>query len=252
MARRSHSLIILAARLPWWGALLLALAVFLFVAHFLPRTVLGPLAQALQPAFAMAGYLLAGACVMGAFLAFIVRLKQKLLYRGQRSLDQIRALRWKDFEHLMAEAFRREGFTANVTEPGPDGGIDLILTKDGKRWLVQCKQWRSRRLGVKPVRELAGVAAAAEVEGAIFVCSGDYTSEARAFAQRAGVRLIDGNAIARMMDVEDGRSPAASVDLDCPRCGNELVNRVARNGSRKGAGFLGCASFPRCRYTRSV
>jgi restriction system protein len=252
MARRSHSLITLAARLPWWGGLLLALAVYLFVAQFLPRTVSGPMGRGLQPAFIMAGYLLAGACVVGSILALLVRLKQKLLYRGQRSLDQIRALSWKGFEHLMAEAFRREGFTANVTEPGPDGGVDLILTKDGKRWLVQCKQWRSQRVGVKPVRELAGIAAAAGADGAIFVCAGDYTSEARSFAQRAAVRLVDGGALGRMMDLEPEGPLAVSMGSDCPRCGSELVNRVARSGARKGTAFLGCASFPKCRYTRNL
>lgn len=251
MARRSHSLITLASRLPLWGALLLALAMYLFVAHFLPRTVTGPMGQALQPAFAMAGYLLAGACVMGAILALILRFKEKLIYRGQSSLEQIRALSWQDFEHLMAEAFRREGFTANVTEPGPDGGVDLILTKDGKRWLVQCKQWRSRRVGVKPVRELAGVTAATGADGAIFVCAGDYTSEARSFAQRAGVRLVDGSALARRMDLEQDGLSSTPMDSICPRCGEALVHRVARNGSRKGEAFLGCASFPKCRYTCS-
>jgi restriction system protein len=119
MARRSNSLLTLASRLPWWCALLLGLVLYLSVSVFLPRTVSGPFSQALQPAFALAGHLLAGVCVVGAGLGLAIRLKQKLLYRSQRSIGQIRALSWKDFEHLMAEAFRREGFVANMTEDGP-------------------------------------------------------------------------------------------------------------------------------------
>jgi restriction system protein len=252
MARRSNSLITLASQLPWWGALLLGLTLYVFVAHVLPRTVTGPFGQALQPTFVLAGYLLAGVCVVGAVLGLALRLRQKLLYRSQRSLDQIRALGWDDFEHLMAEAFRREGFTSNVTEAGPDGGVDLILAKDGKRWFVQCKQWRTRSVGVKPVRELAGVASVAGADGAIFVCSGSYTSEAQAFARRAGVRLIDGNNLAAMMHLEQEGISDASIPSTCPRCGNNLVQRIARNGARAGASFLGCASFPKCRYTRDT
>lgn len=250
MARRSNSLITLASRLPWWGALLLGLTLFLFFGLYLPRVISGPFSQALQPALALAGYLPAGVCVVGAVLGLAIRLKQKLLYRSQRSLDQIRALSWDDFEHLMAEAFRREGFTSNVTEAGPDGGVDLILAKDGKRWLVQCKQWRTRSVGVKPVRELAGVASVAGADGAIFVCSDTYTSEAQAFARRAGVRLIDGNNLAAMMYLEQEGISDAFIPSTCPRCGNKLVQRIARNGARSGERFLGCASFPKCRYTR--
>jgi restriction system protein len=252
MARRSNRLLTLASRLPWWGALLLGLMLYLFVGVFLPRTVSGPFGQGLQPAFTLAGHLLAGVCVVGAVLGLAIRLKQKVLYRSQRSIDQIRALSWNDFEHLMAEAFRREGFVANMTEDGPDGGVDLILVNDGKRWLVQCKQWRTQRVGVKPVRELAGVVSVAGADGAIFVCSGTYTSEARAFARRAGVRLIDGNDLAGMMDLELGEASGALDDSTCPRCGNGLVQRIARTGARAGESFLGCASFPKCRYTRNT
>jgi restriction system protein len=252
MARRSDNLITLAARLPWWGALLVGLAIYLFLAHLLPRTIPGSMSQALQPTLVLAGNLLAGACVLGALLSLILRLKQKLLYSNQRSIDRIRALSWNDFEHLMAEGFRREGFTSNMTDPGPDGGVDLILTRDGQRWLVQCKQWQTRRAGVKPVRELAGVASVAGADGAIFVCSGDCTSGARAFARRAGVRLIDGSALARMMDCEQGSASGTTMNSTCPRCGNSLVQRIARTGARKGESFLGCASFPKCRYIRSI
>lgn len=37
----------------------------------------------------------------------------------------------------------------------------------------------------------------------------------------------------------------------CPRCGSDLVERTVRKGSRAGSIFIGCSSFPKCRYTRS-
>ena len=36
-------------------------------------------------------------------------------------------------------------------------------------------------------------------------------------------------------------------DDECPWCGEKLVKRNGKNGP-----FLGCSSYPRCRYTRSV
>lgn len=34
----------------------------------------------------------------------------------------------------------------------------------------------------------------------------------------------------------------------CPRCGSELVLRIAKQGENKGKQFYGCSSFPKCRY----
>ncbi|MCM8541210.1 MAG: NERD domain-containing protein [Lentisphaeraceae bacterium] len=34
----------------------------------------------------------------------------------------------------------------------------------------------------------------------------------------------------------------------CPKCGSELVERVAKKGKNEGNKFLGCSGFPKCRY----
>ncbi len=38
----------------------------------------------------------------------------------------------------------------------------------------------------------------------------------------------------------------------CPRCGAELVKRVSTRGERQGSVFLGCSSFPKCRYMKDL
>ena len=35
----------------------------------------------------------------------------------------------------------------------------------------------------------------------------------------------------------------------CPKCGSELVLRVAKQGINKGNEFYGCSSYPKCRHT---
>ena len=37
----------------------------------------------------------------------------------------------------------------------------------------------------------------------------------------------------------------------CPKCGGNLIERVARTGPMPGSRFLGCSNFPSCRYTRN-
>ncbi len=43
-----------------------------------------------------------------------------------------------------------------------------------------------------------------------------------------------------------------SSTTKCPRCGAELVKRIAKTGLNAGSTFLGCSEFPKCRYTKKV
>lgn len=38
----------------------------------------------------------------------------------------------------------------------------------------------------------------------------------------------------------------------CPKCGAQLVERTAKQGSNVGNKFLGCRNYPRCKFTKSV
>src|SRR5690606_14662100 len=58
-------------------------------------------------------------------------------------------LSWSEFEGLVADFFRRQGYDVRESTPGPDGGVDLDLRRNGERHLVQCKNWSERPVGVK-------------------------------------------------------------------------------------------------------
>jgi len=47
------------------------------------------------------------------------------------------------------------------------------------------------------------------------------------------------------------RFSAASEGI-CPRCGGNLVVRVAKSGPSVGNKFLGCSGYPKCKYTCAV
>ncbi len=47
---------------------------------------------------------------------------------SQKDLDSIRALGWREFEELVGEAYRRQGYSVSENvSAGPDEGVDLIL-----------------------------------------------------------------------------------------------------------------------------
>jgi restriction system protein len=59
--------------------------------------------------------------------------------------------------------------------PGPDGGVDLVLHKDGKRFLCQCKHWKTRAVGGSVVHELQGAITAQEADGGYVITGGHFT-----------------------------------------------------------------------------
>ena len=38
----------------------------------------------------------------------------------------------------------------------------------------------------------------------------------------------------------------------CPRCGKELVKRIAKRGDNQGNSFWGCTGFPKCKYIENI
>jgi hypothetical protein len=38
----------------------------------------------------------------------------------------------------------------------------------------------------------------------------------------------------------------------CPKCGSNLVERIAKKGPKSGSKFLGCESYPKCHFTKNA
>jgi restriction system protein len=180
----------------------------------------------------------------------------------QSGIDSIRELTWREFERLVAEAYRRRGYLAEAVGTGSgDGGVDIRLTGPGETTLVQCKQWRAYTVGVTTVRELLGVVTAEKATKGIVVTSGRYTNAARRFAQQSGkIELVDGPALAVLVREVQGAGQTPLVQQppvqipesppQCPSCGSDMVLRVARKGTNAGSQFWGCRKYPACRGTR--
>ena len=129
------------------------------------------------------------------------RVFKKLKFQPQNGFDEVS---WQDFEVLVAELFRRQGF--EVTLMGgdqPDGGIDVIVKRDGGTYLVQCKHWKTQRVGVKVVRELYGVVAAEGMDGGYVITSGHFTPDAHAFAKGIAMKLINGRQLSQIIEEEN-------------------------------------------------
>jgi restriction system protein len=203
-------------------------------------------------------YIIPVGFLIGAAVSFLKRRQSIGLLDEARSGRDIASINWQEFEQLVGEGFRQRGF--KVSERGgtsPDGGVDLELAKSGKRYLVQCKQWRARQVGVSVIRELCGVMATEQAHGGYVVTSGHFTHEAAEFAQRSRIELIDGAQLKQLIEEETvslvsgvaafAPAPAKAAAPACPGCGKPMVERAAKKGTMVGQTFWGCQDYPRCR-----
>lgn len=287
----------LFAMLPWWVCLVLA-AVSYFLLHRLAVPIQasdiqgqgGAIAGAMMQKAVIHGLATAGQyivpllCIAAAALSAWRRKQRQALVSDvaqARNADALDGMSWREFELLVGEAYRLQGY--RVTEiggGGPDGGVDLVLTKGSEKFFVQCKQWKAYKVGVTTVRELYGVMAAKGAAGGFVVTSGRFTSDAKDFAQGRNIELVDGPRLFAM--IQQARSaqakPAAAqretpnsmgspapqpqsavhvpqatakavAQPECPRCGASMALRTARQGANAGNTFWGCSTYPKCRGT---
>ncbi len=263
MSKKDPPLFTVLSYLPWWASVLSGLVVYLCLSYVFPALASdNPFLSMLTQAGKNIAPIFWGLFLIPAIASIFMRNKRAKLLAQQKSIDTLKALSWQEFEILVGEAFRRKGYSVaeNMAE-GADGGIDLLLKKEGETHIVQCKQWRKSKIGVAVVREMFGVLKASSAKSVFVVCSGDYTKEAVAFAANLPVQLVDGNellSIIKDVHVGDAQSytipepvTPSSAANKCPKCHSDLVSRVAKRGPNAGNKFFGCSSFPKCRYTLS-
>lgn len=188
------------------------------------------------------------------------RNSKRRLFDKQTGLGSIRELSWSQFEALVGEAFRRQGYQVRETGgSAPDGGVDLVLTKGREKTLVQCKLWKAWSVGVQVIRELYGVMASTGADHGIVVSCGKFTKDAQRFAEGKSLLLIDGVALAKLVSgiqakptstPESPMSTSNTLPTTCPKCGSAMTLRVAKKGPQPGSEFWGCTQYPACRGTR--
>lgn len=259
----------LAALLPWWVPLGLAIASWALLSAYAGREiVIDPAAplnaapQAIWHGFAQVGqFILPAVLLLGTGANLLKRLRAgRLLDRvgGTGDSDPLQSISWQDFELLVGQLFRHRGYSVVKTAGGADGGIDLIARRDGKCILIQCKHWRSRDVGVTVVRELFGVVTASEADRGAVITGGRFTAEAVKFARQVNVELIDGAILHAEAQGGIGgvrREPGTEASPDvpgCPVCRSSMVRRVARRGANAGNAFWSCSRYPACKGTRQV
>jgi HJR/Mrr/RecB family endonuclease len=187
-----------------------------------------PLAFA-APSFLLVSLNLAGSSVAGAIL--LGWLLKRIAAGQRRNLlewtTDLRRLNSSEFEWLVGEVFRREGWKVSETgrTSGPDGNIDLILIKGGERVIVQCKRWTAQSVSVDEIRRFLGTLMREKLDGkdGIYVTLSDFNDQAWQEAEQAGLLLIDNRELFARIEKVRRSEP-------CPICGSPMLLNKSQYG----------------------
>lgn len=109
---------------------------------------------------------------------------------------------WKldgwEFEEEVAKVFRLNGYKAKVTKKTSDGGVDVIMRKEGKKIISQCKHYTSP-VGVSVARELNGLREDFNADELILIASSGVTKSCSDFIKnKPYFRILDLEDVIRM------------------------------------------------------
>jgi HJR/Mrr/RecB family endonuclease len=111
------------------------------------------------------------------------------------------------FERATAEVLKRHQFNPMVTPGSADGGIDIEVTRNGLKGVVQCKAHMAC-VGPHVVRDLYGVIHHCGASFGIIVSLGGFTRGAIDFARDKPILFLD---VSGLIAMQEGRDVLAAA-----------------------------------------
>lgn len=137
--------------------------------------------------------------------------------------DALARLGWQDFEHLLSEHYREQGYRvephAAVTSLKTLGsGLDLRLRRGNESIVVQCKHWDALEVSGSEVTELLGTMLNEAATGGVLVTRGRFSRDAQNAARRQPrLQLIDGDLLRAMLKLPDHLAPVTPAAAKASR-----------------------------------
>lgn len=159
--------------------------------------------------------------LLATVIAYCIYFACKFSYKSTR----LNASMWKErqwwwtldgwqFEQEVANVFRLNGYKAKVTKGSGDGGVDIILNKNSKTSIVQCKHYQNP-VPPEPIRALWGCKDDFGADEVILVASSGITD--------MGARFIQNKPNFKVLNLDDIIKMAKQVQTE----GNQETEKKA-------------------------
>jgi restriction system protein len=142
-------------------------------------------------------------------------LYQIAAYEAEQERQKLKRSYWEfldgyAFERATAEVLNKHRFNAVVTPGSGDGGVDIEITRNGLRGVVQCKA-HVACVGPHVVRDLYGVIHHSGANFGIIVSRGGFTRGAVDFAKDKPILFLDTDDLIAMQEGRDVVAAAFSA-----------------------------------------
>jgi restriction system protein len=181
---RHDSLFAVLLRSPWWISIAIGGAVAAIAAAFLPGEYRATGAIMGLPFFVIGG------------IAAWKQWQAPSASRIANTLTAVHAMSWPEFSRAIEDAYQRQGYRVSTLNKG---AASFEISKDGRTALVHCKRWKVARTGVEPLSELHASKEAHNAHDCIYVAAGDISANARTFAAKHAITLVDAPELAKLL-----------------------------------------------------
>lgn len=155
--------------------------------------------------------------------------------RLPETIAEVLKLKWEQFEKGVADLLKQRGYRS-VQWVGGSGDLGVDITcqdKEGRSVAVQCKKYdpESRKISSPDIRNFFGGMRSVEYKADIglFVTTSEFTGDARKFAKRNDITLIDGKKLLNLI------RQAYRDQKDTPDAGEAATDTRRESGVIAGA-----------------
>ena len=138
-------------------------------------------------------------------------------------IENLKKISPQEFEATIARLYKKLGYQTELTPYVGDEGKDIIATKDGKKYFIECKKYCTNNKVSRPfLQKLYGAVSEHKVKKGILVTTSEFSQPAIEYADRVGIKLINGLKLREMFRKAYGGREIHTVSLLCEGCGEEI------------------------------
>ncbi|MCP4705820.1 MAG: hypothetical protein GY865_14570 [candidate division Zixibacteria bacterium] len=139
-------------------------------------------------------------------------------------LEYLLSLDPKEFENIVAKMYSNMGYKVIQTKFSNDRGKDAIATKNGKKYLIECKRYAlGKNIGRPPMQKFFAAMFEEKADGGIFVTTSDFASTGVKYASENKIKLINGEELSIMMQKAFPEENKNQFNVMCEECGEVLI-----------------------------
>ena len=197
------------AQIPWWISVTISASLYVLLKFVVPyvetqSTLVNETHISLGPFLAP---VVALAFLSPITFSLLKSSRKKKLHELRDEIQSIQNLAWPQFKERVAEAYKRNGY--NIMENSAftaDPSVDLVMRKSANLYLVQCRYWQNRKLGLREVKNLFSLMHEKQASGVYLLTTGIFTNEARHYALGRPINLLDGIGLVELLGKVDSSS----------------------------------------------